>query len=831
MSLFTPLREAQQPLLFLYPEWFRLDSSRRYHTESKPGPGRTSRLPRTLLCRASRNDEAFKHSRLFARPISQQFSRNEATRETEAVSEENEADHESFTASDEELGSKVRKVDIASSVLVRRVGSQRGKSSDSSSYYQRPVDAERIFSLLLAVQPDKRSMNENTSRFKVSTKIVRSIQGSSQANTWVRYSARSGCTVVRVLPGSHNGETTIELVGSDAGQESVKNLLFSGAYAEQKANEAWIRETTKHSNTQSPRPPPTWTLQSFHRYVKALTQPRSRRSAMRHIYQADQSHNLAIGRLLVNLFTSLETAPFASTRAVYEALQFCRRHPELSNIAVRLWDAADALGLDLSISCFNVELGRCLVVKNGNRFYDLVREMSSRGIQPDGDTWALALSYAENPHTRSRILNFLKEKGLLQSPRDKAKIVDMIVKKDIHTYLQKPQGISEFKKHMDENLGTSWLTPRAVSRLLRACRIAKAYTTQASDILAMAEKVGDPAHVLGKGGFLNLLHVATKAGSLHDALEIVKSKAGSEQLFLQQAAIDLLFKLAWRRQCPNLCRLLWFRASTSGMITFSMQKLVLTSLTTNTGSSQDKELDTWLRVAGKLIIGTNLNREGMQELFPQLFSNRQLGSPIEALIPFTKSYTLRHEQMQLSQLLIERDLSAWRFYEPIPLQRLNALFDEALNQDTQWRLSKKLYSTTPEKLLSDVLQIPLSARPSPIKNVSMTHDQEERRKWFIVNGHRLDYNTLTYGTTKGVSVDAKAKTKARAKARAALKQTPRHPSTSAEKNSTSTAIVNDAQKGNVQISESDKREYEKWEVDVQPTQHHSNPTNSAYGLA
>ncbi|KAK5092546.1 hypothetical protein LTR70_001872 [Exophiala xenobiotica] len=380
--------------------------------------------------------------------------------------------------------------------------------------------------------------------------------------------------------------------------------------------------------------------------------------------------------------------------------------------------------------------------RSAMRYNNLLLTMRAKGARPDSTTFSLILRYAEDPGLRSRILSVVEHAHLTKDQRPNPSITHATIKQEVDHYLRGRHGFILLNERMTKTFGANWLTTRNVERLLRACRIRKANTVSASDVLAIVQKAVNCNVSLDVRCMTELFHIAKKAGNLEDALEILKSRPMQQIQGLSQDLLESFFLVAWQKRHFNLCRLIWFHAATQGRITREMQILVQRSLKRNVRAGHRPGRRAWLLLAGKIIVNANLKPEQARAMFPRLAQHDIKSSAVEWLLQWTADSGARHEQMQLSHLLLEQDLHAWRFNEPLRHHDFLLLLDKAMVLDNEWRTTDVVGTIPPVDLLCRSLELPIRRRPEPIIIPSTNSHSQERRQDFAVNDHKLSYDTF-----------------------------------------------------------------------------------------
>lgn len=644
-------------------------------------------------------------------------------------------------------GSLIRKI-VPSTVWIPKPDRAPGQDvSGRTAHYIHKINPDALLSILRSIPRVSQEPSKGVPRVSLSDAALKELMPEGKKeNTWRHYDGSSCLIKVR--------RKHAELYGSVRAREIAQTYLSdTRLYTRSQEHLDWHARASHGSYLaiEALPCPPTWTVRSFSDYVNIVTRPRFRRSAQRTIYDEDDSHQRAVLRILQNLFTDSTTAPFISTDALRQALSYCRRHTESPTTADHLWKALLNTGIHPDISCFNEELGRCLVGKEFTRLSKTVLDMKQLGVIPDSMTWAIVTAYTQRQSSRAEILQLARMTSLPNAGIQEWLIV-AVVKKEIPAYLSSPGGIKRFMKQMKDRFGSNWLTSRVLERMLRACRVGSAKVLPASEILSALREAGK-FNLISQRCAIELIHISKKAGNLRDAVELAKYEALSPIADIPQTVIDLLFSMAWQARYFNVCRFMWFLGATSGRITFRMQGLVTKSLRSNTSRLEDPTEASWQLLAGKIIIGTNLDTEGFGEMFPLLSKSEMQSTPVEWILNYTSDGALRIEQIHLGQLLVEKDLNAFRFYERPPKDQFVSLLDEALKLDEEWKAHNAATTVSPRDLIRRSLKIPLRKREEALEYQGGSTKKELQRRWFVVNGHNVDMNTLKYDATQQVGVE------------------------------------------------------------------------------
>lgn len=736
------------PLWFLYPKWLRADLSRRNYSDLAHGQGRRcsgrrkeklSRSAALVLnatyakCQDYRSiRQLHQHS---SHPAKHSPGKALLHDEVDFGVERNVLDHQRI----------VRKVVPSSRWSPKQEHIPELQALERRLHYNRIPNPNALLALLRSFPNETPKKDEAVLRLALPEAVQHELVAPGvTTNTWQHHDG-SGCAV-KYEAG------WIELSGTPRAQELARKFFSEPQnHTRSQKHLDWFRKAVhgSHRSVQDIARPPSWTMRSLTDYMWLITRPQSRRSAQRGLYWNNGSHNRAVFDILLDIFTHPESSKFLSTFGLRLALRFCREHTEFPSTGSQLWNAFVATGLKPDVGCFNEELGRCLVSKDFHRFCERIEEMKRLDIRPIARTWAVITSWAQRRSTCYAILRLA-----IAAPGPHASLVVATAKKEILHYPGTQDGIRNFMTQMEDHFGADWLTSRVLSRILhsiRVGRVGRAGVAQASQLLVALRESGKQG-LVDQDCVMELIWLSRKAGNFDEAIELVKHEALSQTGAIPEEAIKILFLMAWRRRCFNICRFFWFLGALSGRVSNSMRRLVQSSLRQNTTNIEDEGKAAWQLLAGKIVIGTSLANSGFSALFPHLTRSKTAASPIEWLLTWVPDGNMRNEQLQLGQLLVERDLHAYRFYQRPNREASQRMLDAAVALDQAWKQSNAAVTKAPRELVEQSLKMTLSKRQEVLPYKGYRND--DTGAWFIVNGHKVDYTTLEYG--KEATVEAGA---------------------------------------------------------------------------
>lgn len=614
----------------------------------------------------------------------------------------------------------------------------------SKAHYRKIVNSEKVYSVLSAQLDNIEPAPPDKIVFPISRTQAHKLVGHERAEAWI-YHEDTGC-VIKITPGPDLGQSTVGLDGSDRACELAKRYILT-EHVEDVGTCVWrlkINALPWRTDVLDLPYPPKWSTQTFSIYVDALVE-RRRHFGMDQVKDEEgRHHNARIASILVGLFTEPETATSASSSSFETALKFCREHSELSRYSQQIFDAARTMNLPLGVGAYNEELKRHLITKNNKGLDKVIYTMKENHVKPSSDTWTIILQYAESPESRRDALQRCLETGKIVPSEHNRNLVLTLINKEMIDYLAQDNGVIRFMEDMDRLFGETWLTTRALVRMLRICRIKHARVREASELLGEVAKRHDMAEIMDSACLVELVKITKKAGNLRDALEVILSKHVHAQPALYQNILEPLFEFAWLKKSLNLCRLLWIFACTRGEVTFRMKDIMWHSMQGNFDQSLDTETKNWQKVAGKLIISQPRDGDRIRRALPHLFGDDTTTSILTKMVQPTTGIA-RHEQLQLTQLLIERDIQAWRFFHSIPLVYMRSFLMEFYEMDVALRVSG-VWKRLSEESIADQFSakmppITLKPRDEPLQ-YRQADDHSSQRGDFVFNHIPLDYYTL-----------------------------------------------------------------------------------------
>lgn len=437
--------------------------------------------------------------------------------------------------------------------------------------------------------------------------------------------------------------------------------------------------------------PMEWDVASFLRHVQDLTTKTPPRLVRREIYGQGDRHNVVVANTLCHLFTDTETAIFASTAALNLAFAFLCKHSELFHQTTQLYEQARHLRLTFESQTYSYILHAMLLQDEMISFQQILDDMHSEGHSPDAKVWLTLLNSASSLRQKGITANWMRRKELLGSPSVKGQVAAEVIKAKLEATQEGAVQADQLIGSIDAHFGMDWMSQSSLRPILQACADNKAWSL-AINILKEAQnrQVRFDSSTISA-----ILLVMQRQGSLKDSLALLRSHLIKTTGRDDHKLIPIIFMTAWRHRFYNVCRVLWRYSITLGAVTYTMQNVVTSSLLQNHVIStlgEKEQVPTvanqeWRRRAGKVIVGTDLDTRGFQQLFNLLASTPDITSadPMVWLAQYTSEGEPRNQQLSLAYVMLHRDLEAWKYFARPSTERMIKLLSDAYAMDVRWK--------------------------------------------------------------------------------------------------------------------------------------------------
>lgn len=598
---------------------------------------------------------------------------------------------------------------------------------------------------------------------KIPAGQLRAWTGSQSVNTF-RVSTHDGyCVVKASLDHDRDDMRILALEGSEEGQTQAMSMIMSGVSLSDSTSDDHYAKSLRrmrHVRVEELPKPQRWTTRAFLLYVDAVTGCQRAGSINRVLYpRPGPSYVHTAAAILRRLFWDDDTKQYISTAALRLALRFCRRNPRIARAVSEICEGSIAAGIVPDIQCFNEELNRVMSTKSTRLTQHLLQAVLQQRVPFNSTTWKLIMGHIQDLPLQQQILEVVEQQGFLDAARSRQEIAAAWCNKIFRSIRHEPGALEELVGHMKEVFGADWISPTAVTNIIKAGCVVPRNATLSKNVLKFvleAQSAGVPVTDEGLEALLRLLNQPKDSATV---LSMLRSQYRCFDLLRRSPQVTTrIFVLAWKTRRLNLCRLVWHCAAASGNITHQMVAMLMDSATINIRQGGSETYRVWYLIAGKLILGTHLDAAGFTQLFPAL-SSTSFGQdhaldldPRTSLLFSTDDNSIQEEQTMLVRLLVERDLHAWRRFEPLSHDVFRDLLDHAIHLDQTCHHREAIANVQPSQLLQSVIGIPLTPRDKQIRvqhpELDLYSNNYDSRKWLHLGKWLIDKDDLTWSGTR-----------------------------------------------------------------------------------
>ncbi len=526
--------------------------------------------------------------------------------------------------------------------------------------------------------------------------------GAVEANMWI-HRVGTGAEVHSLPKAETNsGTRVVSLRGSPRSVELAEKAL---QLLQEKFQLSGSREA-KNDTGQGLQKGMIVSVRTFSSYVTRLVQHKLPRQLQQ---EAGETFHERVGAALVRVFLDPAASKYASTYAVQRALAFVCDYDELDATADTLYERAKNLGLKMEVNSFNYLIRQAIARNNEVKASSLIADMHKAGVSANGRTWLLFFTASRISQARLTILSYMIQSMVDLTGRQKTQFAGNLAAIRLGDMKDSPEDFSHLLDEFDRLFGKDWLNGSVYSRMVHTINGRR--KTKLKKISAMLSQL-PLQRGIKMDGHIEILrfalhrHQKNAAESIADFLSILQRDEDS----IPKMQVAYVFMTAWERKWPNVCRVLWRHAASHGNILYTMQSVVNTSLLDNASDTHYVE-DVWRRCAGSLVAGTDTDTSGFETMFPRLSKHCvSLTSPMEWLTVYTPDDGTRDEQISLVYLMLNRDLTAWKRYQPMTNWELLDLLTSARQSDLAWKSDKLLMKLSVSDLLRLTTPISLKRR-------------------------------------------------------------------------------------------------------------------------
>jgi hypothetical protein len=473
-------------------------------------------------------------------------------------------------------------------------------------------------------------------------------------------------------------------------------------------------------------------VRSFKEYVEELTTSRAPRLIRRELYRtSSENHNMIVADILCRLFTDTNTARSASTVALNLAFAFLCKHTELFHQTNLLYSQSRHLRLTLQPRTYSYILRAMLLQNEITIFGRVLADLLSEGHRPDSKIWLAMLRSGSSLMQKGAIANWMYRKDLLGNSLVRGQVAAEIINAELRVMACDRVHADLFITSIDNRFGQDWMSQFSVTQALLACAANKAWTL-AIEIFKEAQKRDVSIDHKALHAVLTVMH---QRGSLRDSLDLLRSHFLKTTGRNDQVLIPIIFMTAWKNRFYNVCRVLWRYAAVQGAVTYKMQNVVTESLLQNQDSPNSRTAKSgltvatleWRRRAGKVLVGTDLDKSNFDRYFNLVSEQSGFGStnPMTWLAQYTSDGAQRDQQSSLAYVMIHRDLEAWKYFASPSSGRLFELLADGYDMDVRWKsegigLDRGGRST--QWMIENAVEVPLVRREVSLQHKPCRHD-------------------------------------------------------------------------------------------------------------
>lgn len=426
--------------------------------------------------------------------------------------------------------------------------------------------------------------------------------------------------------------------------------------------------------------PLAWSTTSFSTYVMLLASSKVSRLMHRQLYNDGITHIESVATILQSVFQDPTLRLYFSVKAFDIALYFFYRHGMISRMC-KIIDLMNYLHVTIPPKSYNIMLRCAAFQKDLHWFTFLLRGMIQCGVNPNSETWVTLIQAVSSKTAKVAIYRRMKQRGVTEQPRVVQRLFRELSAPEIPGYFSSRQDLGIFIQHMDMRHGPHWLSSHTGTQVCHQLSIL-GFHAEAIDMLGIMRNRGcKPDNIT-----LNtLLNHCRRTKDPERATALVRLFVNEFEIHPNQSDFDSLFRLAWDNNLLNCCKVIWQVGCLQAAVSYRMQELVLNSLLRNTPQQPQSLSQKWMKVAGKVIVGIDLDAGRGRD---ESSASRTI---MEELMGWTETGPARASSIALAKQMLGRDLEAMKFYtfegDFVPL------IEYALKLDRTWALDDEYGST------------------------------------------------------------------------------------------------------------------------------------------
>ncbi|KAH8596526.1 hypothetical protein B0O99DRAFT_593833 [Bisporella sp. PMI_857] len=297
-------------------------------------------------------------------------------------------------------------------------------------------------------------------------------------------------------------------------------------------------------------------------------------------------HCMLYGKAKHHVFSAVERLKDAFHDPKYEsslsraafntALRYCARSNQI-NVLRMLFARMELSNVTMSVETFNIMLEQAAKLHDLHNFHFITHMMLKRGVMPNGKTWAAFIVAVRDPRIKVHILNAMKERGYLRLIQNIESVAEKLTPFEIEYSLRKGQSQDEFISHMDTRYGPWWLTTVSGNHVLQAVG-SRGLISRCWDLMFVMNGRAVRTDAVSVNTVLNHCKIMRNIAGALELLRSLPPSFGPRGFVPDQLTYQFLFEMAWRGRRYNLAKVVWRYACLNASTTPLMRIRVFESL-------------------------------------------------------------------------------------------------------------------------------------------------------------------------------------------------------------------------------------------------------------
>ena len=364
--------------------------------------------------------------------------------------------------------------------------------------------------------------------------------------------------------------------------------------------------------------PDLWSVTQFEDYVTDLVTSSVTGTLHSQLYDSEDSHTLAVGRLLHDIFGNRRLDKYWSISACNMALSFFYRRSQFRKARLLISRMEDR-DLITSPETFNIVLRASVKRKDNIHFNYILDQMVKRGVKPNTGTWEAFFMINTSHWARSMVYQSMRDRNIFHETSAMRSFLKLTIRDLLAKQLQEGKTISQFLEYMDRLRSFSWLSTAVGNVILD--EIGDRGLVQ--DTIKVLDQLEIRGMRFNETSLNIILHQCLPNRDQDVAIRTIRRFRTKYSLLPGEMAYDLLFRQVWRSRLYNCSKVIWRYACVEGMVTQRMKRSVANSLLSDPPDIVNDERTTrgtvWKAAAGKIVVGVGLTSHLKTKKHPSHF--------------------------------------------------------------------------------------------------------------------------------------------------------------------------------------------------------------------